>query len=109
MHTLGHKQQLCRNTCSTQCVTYIATTVVLNLNAVGAEVVRDGESGLYVVCDAPIRAVTPGQVRNTHTLTHTNTTHTDTQYAVFYRGEECLGGACIAAAGPSLWQQTHQQ
>ena len=26
------------------------------------------------------------------------------QYAVFYSGDECLGSACIAEAGDSLWQ-----
>lgn len=33
--------------------------------------------GLHVRTSVPLRAVTPGQ------------------YIVFYKGEECLGGACI--------------
>lgn len=48
-------------------------------------------SGLFIKLDLPLRALTPGQ------------------YAVFYRDDECLGGARITDAGPSLEYGTEDE
>lgn len=66
---------------------------------------------LGVHSDEPMRAVTPGQVCDIiivddimdYALLPLHHLSLE-QHAVFYDGQQCLGGACIDTVGPSLWQ-----